>query len=63
MDGHESYEELNTEHLEDNDNGPNNDESWVGVDSLEDVKLVIDFSEQIMLKICMKTNRLKMMVR
>jgi len=44
MDGHESSEELNTEHLEDNDNGPNNDESWVGVDSLEDVKFVIDFS-------------------
>jgi len=44
MDGHESSEELNTEHLEDKDNGPNNDESWVGVDSLEDVKFVIDFS-------------------
>ena len=44
MDGDESAEELCTEALNDDDDCPNDHESWVREDTLKDINLIIDFS-------------------
>lgn len=44
VDRHETAEELDTENLENNNDCPDSKESWVGVDTLEDVEFIIDLS-------------------
>lgn len=41
---HEESEELGADHLEDSNDRPDDQESWIGEDALENVKLVVDFS-------------------
>lgn len=44
MDAHESTEELGAANLEDHNDTPDNEESRIGTNAIEDVDLIVDFS-------------------